>query len=154
MPEIDLTSAPNPIVSSLQLLVADLYSLTALAHNLHWNVEGPNFTEYHEYFGGIYDSMFSNADSVAEQIRKCSGAYVKVDLAAFKQVAALPEITAPFAALDGFKVLLTAFEKYKADLNAAIEVSGKFGDLATQQIILDLLIKIDKEIWFVKSILK
>lgn len=154
MPEIDLTSAPNPIVSSLQLLVADLYSLTALAHNLHWNVEGPNFTEYHEYFGSVYEWAFSNSDDVAEQIRKCSGSYVKVDLAVFKQVAGLPEITAPFAALEGFKVLLTAFEKYKADLNAAIEVSGKFGDLATQQIILDLLIKIDKEIWFVKSILK
>lgn len=153
MPEIDLSNLPNKIVESLQLLVADLYSLTALAHNLHWNVEGPNFTEYHEYFGGIYSSAFEDIDGVAEQARKI-GSYVKVDLAAFKQVAGFPEITAPFVALDGFKVLLTAFEKYKADLNAAIEISGKFGDLATQQIILDLKTKTDKEIWFIKSILK
>ena len=154
MPEIDLSAAPNKIVDGLQLLVADLYALTALTHNLHWNVEGPNFSEYHEYFGDLYSCFFGNIDTVAEQARKASVSYVKVDLAMFKQAAGMPEISAPFMALDGFKVLQSALMKYKGDLDVLIELCGRMGDLATQQIILDLRIDLDKKLWFIRSILK
>lgn len=153
MPEIDLSLAPNRIVESLQLLVADLYSLTALAHNLHWNVEGPNFTEYHEFFSDAYTSNFENSDVFSEQIRQL-GSYAKADLALFKQLAGMPEISAPFTGMQAFAVLQVAYEKYAKDLEDLKQLSGKFNDLNTQQLVIDEQLRISKALWMIKSFQK
>ena len=39
------------------------------AHNFHWNIEGPDFLEYHELFGKIYEEVYSSIDDFAEKIR-------------------------------------------------------------------------------------
>jgi len=153
MPEIDLTTAPNPIVSSLQLLVADLYSLTALAHNLHWNVEGPNFDEYHSFFGSAYEANFSASDPLSEQIRQL-GFYAKADLALFKQLAGMPEISTPFTGMQAFAVLQAAYEKYAKDLEDLKQLSGKLNDLNTQQLVIDEQLRISKALWMIKSFQK
>ena len=39
------------------------------AQNFHWNVEGDNFPQYHEFFGNFYEEVYSAVDKVAEYIR-------------------------------------------------------------------------------------
>jgi starvation-inducible DNA-binding protein len=40
------------------------------AQNFHWNVEGSDFSQYHQFFQGIYDEVYGNAiDQTAEYIR-------------------------------------------------------------------------------------
>ena len=43
------------------------------AHRAHWNVEGPDFFEYHQLFGEIYDDIYGSIDTIAENIRKFGG---------------------------------------------------------------------------------
>lgn len=153
MPEIDLSLAPNRIVESLQLLVADLYALTALSHNLHWNIEGPNFDEYHSFFGDQYSENFNSSDVLAEQIRQ-NQSFVKTDLALFKQLAGMPEISAPFTGMQAFAVLQAAYEKYMKDLEELKQLSGKFNDLNTQQLVIDEMLRISKSLWKIRSFQK
>lgn len=153
MPEIDLSNVPNKTVELLQLLVADLYSLTILSHNLHWNIEGPNFAEYHEFFSDAYTANFENSDVFSEQIRQ-QGVYAKADLALFKQIAGMPEITAPFTGVEAFSVLKTAYEKYMKDLIELRDYSSKLNDLNTQQLVIDETLRISKALWMIKSFLK
>jgi len=40
------------------------------AHRAHWNVEGPDFFEYHSLFKDIYEDVYDSIDSFAENIRK------------------------------------------------------------------------------------
>lgn len=46
----------------------------------HWNIEGVNFTQYHDFFNEIYDMYAGEIDTLAEYIRivSKSAEYVKV----------------------------------------------------------------------------
>jgi starvation-inducible DNA-binding protein len=51
------------------VLLASVNSLSIKAQNFHWNVEGDNFPQYHEFFGNFYEEVYSAVDKVAEYIR-------------------------------------------------------------------------------------
>jgi starvation-inducible DNA-binding protein len=54
----------------LKTLLSTSYAFVIKAQNFHWNVEGSNFAQYHEFFQGIYDEVYGNAiDQTAEYIR-------------------------------------------------------------------------------------
>jgi starvation-inducible DNA-binding protein len=40
-----------------------------MAHGYHWNVKGPEFTQFHDFFGEVYEDWTSVEDRVAEYIR-------------------------------------------------------------------------------------
>lgn len=54
---------------SLKKLLANSYSFVIKAQQFHWNVEGPNFPQYHEFFGDLYSEVYSSLDKTAEYIR-------------------------------------------------------------------------------------
>lgn len=58
------------LADTLKTLLATSYAFAIKAQNFHWNVEGPNFPQYHKFFGKIYEEVFDNAiDQTAEYIR-------------------------------------------------------------------------------------
>lgn len=64
----------NPAVSeSLKEVLAHNVVLYFSAHRAHWNVQGPDFTEYHDLFGEIYEDTYGSIDPMAENIRKSGG---------------------------------------------------------------------------------
>ena len=42
---------------SLRVALADTFAMYLKSHNYHWNVEGPDFYEYHVFFEGIYNEL-------------------------------------------------------------------------------------------------
>ena len=57
------------LVKSMKVALATVFSFYLKAHNFHWNVEGPNFHEYHTMFQKIYEDVYGSVDVFAEQIR-------------------------------------------------------------------------------------
>lgn len=58
------------LVDDLKILLATSYAFAVKAQHFHWNVEGPDFPQYHKFFGKIYEEVFDNAiDQLAEYIR-------------------------------------------------------------------------------------
>jgi starvation-inducible DNA-binding protein len=57
------------LTEDLKVLLASVNSLSIKAQNFHWNVEGDNFPQYHEFFGNFYEEVYSAVDKVAEYIR-------------------------------------------------------------------------------------
>jgi starvation-inducible DNA-binding protein len=49
--------------------LADTYAMYLKTQNYHWNVEGFNFAQYHEFFGSIYTELNGAIDPMAEEIR-------------------------------------------------------------------------------------
>lgn len=47
---------------------AVVMSFKALGH--HWNVMGPDFTQFHGFFSAIYEDVYGSLDSLAENMRK------------------------------------------------------------------------------------
>lgn len=64
------------VALSLNKLLADEYILYAKTRNCHWNVEGPNFMEMHQFYEIQSDQLDEIIDQVAERIRTL-GHYVE-----------------------------------------------------------------------------
>lgn len=57
------------LADSLKILLATEYAFVIKAQQFHWNVEGPDFVQLHEFFGNIYEDVYSAIDPTAEYIR-------------------------------------------------------------------------------------
>lgn len=60
----------DQLISQMKVILATSFSLYLKAHNYHWNVIGPNFGQYHEFFGDLYEEIHGSLDTTAEEIRK------------------------------------------------------------------------------------
>ena len=57
------------LADSLKTLLATNFAYYLKAQGFHWNVEGPDFGELHDFFQNIYEDAYSAVDPVAEYIR-------------------------------------------------------------------------------------
>jgi starvation-inducible DNA-binding protein len=53
----------------LKQLLATQYAFVVKAQFFHWNVEGPDFSQYHKFFGKVYEEVYEALDPTAEYIR-------------------------------------------------------------------------------------
>ena len=90
----------------LKVLLADTVAMKFTAHGFHWNVEGPDFSEYHELFETIYVDVDSAIDPIAENIRKLD-AYAPFALQHFVDLQSVKPVTAKPNPLDMATALLS-----------------------------------------------
>lgn len=58
------------LADDLKTLLATEYAFVIKAQNFHWNVEGPDFAQYHQFFGELYNEVYENTiDQTAEYVR-------------------------------------------------------------------------------------
>ena len=59
------------LTDTLKTILATAYALSIKAQNFHWNVEGQDFPQYHDFFGNFYEEVYNNTiDRTAEIIRQ------------------------------------------------------------------------------------
>lgn len=61
------------LLEKLKILHATNFSFYLKLHFFHWNVTGPNFPQYHEFFEDLYTDVWNAADAIAEHIRAAKG---------------------------------------------------------------------------------
>jgi starvation-inducible DNA-binding protein len=59
--------------SALTKVMADTFAMYYKAHSSHWNIEGPNFPQYHEFLQDLYTELWNSVDDIAEKIRQLGG---------------------------------------------------------------------------------
>lgn len=57
------------LISEMKVALATAYTYQLKAHYYHWNVEGPDFPQYHQLLGMIYKDVSESIDQFAEEIR-------------------------------------------------------------------------------------
>lgn len=106
------------LILQLKVLQATAFSLYLKAHNYHWNVTGPNFSEYHEFFGSFYNDVWASVDSYAEHARTLD-TFVPGSLSRFSELTKIQDevnIPAPNAM---FARLFADNEIFLMELNKA-----------------------------------
>lgn len=79
------------LADTLKVLLATSYVFAIKAQNFHWNVEGPDFPQYHVLFGNIYEEVADNCiDQLAENVRKL-GSYTPGSMARFVELSGIAE---------------------------------------------------------------
>ena len=58
------------LIDELKRVQADTFAMANRAQFYHWNVEGPDFHQYHEFFGELYEELFGAVDGLAEHVRQ------------------------------------------------------------------------------------
>jgi starvation-inducible DNA-binding protein len=56
--------------AALKIALANTFVMYFKLHSFHWNTEGIEFSQYHEFFGDLYDDVYGAVDPLAENLRK------------------------------------------------------------------------------------
>jgi len=59
----------DELQTSMKIVFANTYAMYFKAHGHHWNVEGKDFSQLHDFFSNLYLELFAAVDVIAEQIR-------------------------------------------------------------------------------------
>lgn len=52
-----------------KIVLGNTFTMYFKAHSYHWNIEGKNFQQMHNFFGDLYDELHDAVDTTAEQVR-------------------------------------------------------------------------------------
>jgi starvation-inducible DNA-binding protein len=119
----------------------------------HWNVEGPNFSDYHAFFATVYEDLFDQSDVLAEFIRQL-GEKAPGSLSVYAQQSLIKDE-------EGFPSATEMFEKLLADTQTMLTLYQQLYDAAEEvnehqisNYAADRLAAHKKTAWMVRSILK
>ena len=134
MPETPAEEALEPtkeyLASELRELLGNVISAKFLAHGAHWNVKGVLFSQFHEFFGEIYEDYDSAIDPLAENIRK-----LDVDAPfTLPQFVADTEIDATFVGGDPVQLALAIYKANEILIGDIVETLDCADDLNQQGI--------------------
>jgi starvation-inducible DNA-binding protein len=78
------------LADSLKVYLASSFCFYLKAHSFHWNVEGPDFPQYHKFLGKIYEEIFASIDETAEKIRTLNS-YTPGSLSRFSELSIIED---------------------------------------------------------------
>jgi starvation-inducible DNA-binding protein len=104
---------------------ASEFSFYLKAHNFHWNVTGPDFLEYHQLFGAIYEEVYGSIDDYAEKIRAL-GTFVPASYSRFNMLSQISDETNILAKDQMVAELLQDNEKMINILKLVYDLAEKY----------------------------
>ena len=137
---------PADLVAAIDKVLADGFVFYFKAHTFHWNVEGPNFSEYHGFFGGIYEQVFDGLDRLAEEVRAL-GSYAPRSLAQLVGMSALVENRTQLSALAMIADLASDNQKILGGLLAAQKMAEAANQVGLANYLQDLFDAHKKLAW-------
>lgn len=138
------------IVTGLNKLLADTYTLYLKTHNFHWNVTGPHFSPLHLMFEGQYTELALAVDTIAERIRTL-GFPAPGSYAAFARLATIREETGVPAANDMVAALAADQETIVQSIQTLWPAVDDAGDQGTLDLLTQRLSIHEKTAWMLKS---
>ena len=137
----------------MKKVLADTFALYLKAHNYHWNVEGSNFPQYHEFFGNLYEELHGAVDPIAEQIRSLD-TYAPGSFTRFMELSEIEDETSVPAGVEMVRRLMTDNERVLATLNVAFKLADQFDKQGLADFIAGRIDTHSKHAWMLRSITK
>lgn len=140
----------NELHDLLRKVLADSFAFYLKAHNFHWNVEGPDFKQYHELFGGLYEEVWEAVDAVAEHIRAVDG-YAPGSLSKFSELTSINDANDVPTALEMVKQLLEDNQKVINSLMGAFRMAERFSEVGLSNFLQDRIDTHKKHGWMLRA---
>lgn len=139
------------LIQQMRTILGTNFGLYFKSHSFHWNVTGPDFTQYHGFLGDFYDQVFDNTDLIAEKIRML-GQYAPTSLGRMLELSDIEEEDVIPDALEMFRRLARDNDRFIFHLRAGIHAADNAGEPAISNFLQDLLDQHQKHAWMLKSI--
>ena len=138
------------LATQLKAALADSFVFSLKTQFYHWNVEGPDFFQYHKLFGKIYEEVQGAVDSLAEQIRTLD-IYSPGTLSRFKEISTIVEDETVPNAMVMIRNLYTENNKVIASLMTAYKMAEDMGELGISNFLQDRIQAHQKHAWFLRA---
>ena len=141
------------LIDAMKVALADTFAFYLKAHNFHWNVTGPNFAQYHEFLGDLWQEVFTGVDLIAEGIRTLD-AFSPGSFSRFKELSTIEDETKVPEALAMLSKLSDDNEKVIASLHKAYMLAEKDMKHGISNFLQDRITAHEKWGWMLRSFKK
>ena len=140
------TSGKQELAMKLSVILADVVAYRALAHGFHWNVKGPEFIQFHDFFATLYEDADSSVDPLAENVRKL-GFDAPFTLEDFVSLSCLEIAPAGSDPITMCQRLYQINEHIRACLNAGFNIANDIGQQGIADFLAGRIDMHDKWLW-------
>jgi starvation-inducible DNA-binding protein len=141
------------LVDDLKRVQADTFALYAKTHYYHWNVEGPDFVQYHDFLGETYQQLFAAVDVLAEEVRALDS-YAPAAHRMLMELTKIQDDNTIPGALEMMRRLQQDNDTVMEGLVAAYMSADAAGELGLANLLQDRLDVHKKLNWMLRSITK
>lgn len=141
------------LIETLRQVISESYVLYFKAHSFHWNVEGPDFTQYHDFLGKFYEEVFNSIDAYAELIRTMNQ-YAPTSLKRLIELSTIQEIDNIPDAIDMLKAIRMDNDRLLATLVKAYDEAEKASEFGVSNYLQDRIQAHEKHAWMLRAITK
>ncbi len=143
------------LITDLNQCLANSFEMYQRAHGMHWNVEGIQFVQFHEFFNNVYSEIYGSIDQLAEEIRACDG-YAIYGTQAFATTNMLPDskMLTGNKVIDMLKELEMCNEIVLKSLNSCFDEATKEKRQGLANFLADRIDRHNKHGWMLKSLQK
>ena len=136
--------------NALKIVLADTFTMYFKTHSYHWNVIGPNFSQYHDFFGKLYEELHGSIDMIAEQIRAVNS-FAPSSLDRLKELTRIEEADTIPSSDRMFQVLINDNNIVLDSLKQAYDLADKAEELGLANFLQDRMDIHKKHGWMIKS---
>ena len=139
------------LIEMMRKVLADTFAMYLKAHNYHWNVEGSNFPQYHDFFGNLYQELHGAVDPIAEEIRALD-AYVPGSLSRFLELTEIEDELSIPNGVEMARRLMVDNQKVIMTLDIAFKLADELDQQGLADFIAGRLDTHKKHGWMLRSI--
>ncbi len=141
------------LIEQMKRILGTNFGLYFKSHSFHWNIEGPNFNDYHAFLGAFYTAVWANTDLIAEKIRMLDS-YAPTTLPRMLELSDVPDTENVPSALAMLSQLKQDNDRYIIHLRAGIVAADQADEPAISNFLQELLDQHQKHAWMLRSLTK
>lgn len=143
----------SELIISLRVLLGNAFVMYFKAQSHHWNVEGINFSQFHDFFGKLYEDVYGSIDHIAEEIR-AMGEYAPRTISEIYEYKTVNEGNVALTAQEMLEDLLISNSGVIESLNKSMEIATRENKQGLADFLAGRIDIHEKHGWMIRSHLK
>ena len=141
------------LIQHMKVYLADNVSFGMKAHQYHWNVEGSDFPQYHEFLGNLYQEVNGVIDQIGEFIRTLD-AYAPLGPRRIAELTTIEEADVAPQAMIMIRTLYNDNNKVIQSITEAFGSAERYNEIGLSNFLQDRVAAHKKHQYMLRSILK
>lgn len=141
------------LIQQMKVYLADNVAFGMKAQQYHWNVEGDDFAQFHDFLGELYAEVNGANDTIGEQIRALD-AYAPLSPGRIASLTTIEETDVAPEAIVMIRNLFSDNAKVLSSITEAFRSAERYSELGLSNFLQDRFDAHKKHQWMLRSILK
>lgn len=141
------------LIQQMKVYLADNVTFGMKAQQYHWNVEGDDFAQHHQFLGGLYEEVDGVIDNIGEFIRTLD-AYAPLSPRRIAELTSIGDTDVAPEAMTMMRNLYNDNVKVIDSIREAFRLAERYSEMGLANFLQDRLAAHQKHQWMLRSILK